>query len=557
MSERRAGLDRLRLLTDWGLALAAVAIASVLVLRAAVSIDSSTDTWWYHLPWAARLGGLLPAERFVFSELLEQRYAGFPVLVEWLQGQLWRLTGRAEAAGFVSLGALGLFVVFLRLRFRVPPQLAFIALIAVPLIQIHATAYHTDLPANLALTAALLLLVPLFAPAGASRRGDLALFVLACGLAAHSKPQLIPAAAAVFAAGLGALALGRLRNPGRGPLIGAGSLAWALGIVLATGAVFSVPLKNAVRFGNPFYPIAVRLGPIALDGPETGYISHDRRLAMLAEYRQAAARATPQRRAKKAAARPVAVAAAPPPPPLDLGAKPSAWAASALELGMEPVLGKGLWNLLSAQDPPLPPRYGGYFGWYMVLHLALLAGLVVARPRSGAVPLALFAGATAAAALLPSSDILRYYLFWPILLVSQNLILLRAAAPASPASERGDWERLVGLMALGAFLLTVYATRAEFFQPRFYSLEDLIERRRDPAVLARVESHPSACLAGERPPRAFLYTELFNPGKTYRLKTGPEAGHGRDEIPATCGAGWTPTVAERDDAGLIPSARGP
>lgn len=543
-------IDRLRRLTDLGLWLAATGILLILLVRAAVSIDTSVDTWWYHLPWAARLAGLMPADAFVFDDFLEQRYAGFPLLWEWLQGQVWRLSGRPESINLLSLGSLLLFLGFLRARFRVPLHLGLLALIAVPLIQIHATAAHVDLPANLALTAALLLLPPLYLAGNANRRLDLLVFLLACALTAHIKLQLIPVVGLVFAVGLGATILAWYREGRRQRHPPTQTLGAILAVALVFTLTFFIPIKNLAIHGNPFYPMALKAGPITFDGPQSTYVSHTDRLRMLLEARSPA----PPVAGREAAPAPAAAASKATESQAHLRAigNPARWAASVFEIGMAPVLGQGLWNLLASQDPPLPPRHGGFFGWYVVLNLLLLAFLIARRFRERVGLLALLSAATLVAAFVPSQQILRYYLFWMILLVSLNLIMLRPAPPQPAASAATDGQRLLGSAALTAFLLVVYATRAEFFQPRFYFLEDLLETRRDPAILSAVERAAPACLAGERPPRFFVYASLFNPGKSYRLKTGPAAGHRSDEIPAACGPGWTPVIASREDAGLLP-----
>lgn len=544
--------ERLRLLTDLGLWLAAAGILLVLVVRAAVSIDSSHDAWWYHLPWAARLAGLMPADAFVFDDFLEQRYAGFPVLWEWLQGWAWRLTGRPEAANLLSLASLLVFIGFLRARFRVPPQLALLALVAVPLVQIHATAAQVDLPANLALSAALLLLPGLFAASSSTRRLDLALLALACAVTAHAKLQLIPVVALVFAAGALAAALARRREAKTSRPGAARTAAVMLGFALVSVVVFAVPLKNLAIHGNPFYPIQLKVGPIELPGPQAHYLSHTDRLRLLVQARSPAPPAAPSPDSPPR----IAASAERKGPrlsdPMSGIGNPVGWLASVLEIGMEPVLGRGLWNQLSAQDPPLPPRHGGFFGWYVLANLMLFAVLALRRPREHAGMLALLAITSLVAALLPNQHILRYYMFWMLLLVSLNLTLL-APGPAATGKFLADGRRLFGVLGLASFLLVVYATRAEFVQPRFYFAEDLIETRRDPAVLAEVERAAPACLAGERPPRVFLYASLFNPGTEYRLKSGPAAGHHVDEIPDACGEGWTPVIATREDAGLLPA----
>ncbi len=538
------GLDLARKLVDYGLILAALGILLALALRAAVSIDGSHDTWWYHLPWAARLAGLMPADGYTFDAATEARYAGFPVLMHWIQGQLWSLAGRAESANFLALGSLAVFALFLRLRFKVPLQLTLLALLAVPLIQIHSTAAYVDLPANLALTAAILMLLPLYSRDAPLTPGDVTICILACAVTAHSKLQLTPVVALVLAGGIGALVLRWLRLPSRPPLSGGRVLAASLAVALIAAAVLAVPLRNLVLYGNPAYPFALKIGPWTLNGPEGIQERHDALLRDLMAARSPGPATAP--------AAPAQSQAPPAERSLPMGTDPLAWAYSVLEIGMEPLSGRGQWSIAGGQRPPLPERYGGFFGWYVVYNLILLAALVARRRTERAEILTLFLAASLVASLMPAQVFLRYYMFWMILLVSLNLILLRPAGPAGATGTLGDGQRALGLVALGAFLLAVYATGADYVRPRFYFLEDLIAHRRDPQILAQVAGHPSSCLVGEQAPRVFLYAPLFNPGTQYRLKMGPVAGERPERVAQACGPGWTPVVAERPDAGLLP-----
>ena len=96
---------------------------------------------------------MLDARSFTFSAENQARYEGFPLFAELLQGALWRITGHVSATNFrVALAALFVLPAFLWRVFRVPPGLALIAFLAIPLVQIHATSSYVDLPANACVT---------------------------------------------------------------------------------------------------------------------------------------------------------------------------------------------------------------------------------------------------------------------------------------------------------------------------------------------------------------------------------------------------------------------
>src|SRR5262249_28219842 len=136
-------------------AIAAVLAAS-LVVAGWHDVSQGYDVWYYHLPFAARLTGLMDAASYAFSSENQARFDGFPLLAEFLQGAIWRVTGHIEATSFVSAGALFGLVLFLWKLFAIPPHLSFLALFAIPLVHIHATAGYVDLPANACATMLLL-----------------------------------------------------------------------------------------------------------------------------------------------------------------------------------------------------------------------------------------------------------------------------------------------------------------------------------------------------------------------------------------------------------------
>ena len=82
------------------IALRSLAVVTTLsILSAALhDVSQAWDSGYYHLPFAARLAGILRPEDFVFHPANTARFAGFPLLGERLQGLLWRASGRPECA---------------------------------------------------------------------------------------------------------------------------------------------------------------------------------------------------------------------------------------------------------------------------------------------------------------------------------------------------------------------------------------------------------------------------------------------------------------------------
>src|SRR5664279_1626941 len=96
------------------LVVAASLLSLSILLKAVFDFDTQWDSLWYHLPFAARLWGTVSESSVRFSPLLENRYAGFPLLAEYLQGLAWYVTGRPESANLVAFLSLAVYLLFLK-----------------------------------------------------------------------------------------------------------------------------------------------------------------------------------------------------------------------------------------------------------------------------------------------------------------------------------------------------------------------------------------------------------------------------------------------------------
>jgi hypothetical protein len=348
---------------DHALRVVAIALAASLAVAAWHDVSKAWDTWAYHLPFAARMLGIVGPDAYVFSPDNAQRYAGFPLFAELLQGLFWKITGRPECATFVALFSLFGLVAYLKRAFAIAPHVAFIALLAIPLVQIHATQCYVDLPANVGLTVLILLVHRAWVDPGPPRV-RLLIGAAACAIAtANSKFQLVPlvlvASAALFA---------RTFRDRKSLLV----------FAVALPLVFATPIKNFVVHGNPVWPVELGFG---LPYAETRYES--------APYW------------------------------LEHAPRPARFLLSIVEWNVD------RWSVDQWTPPEHPAkRMGGFFGAYVI---AGLAGLALAawkkRTRETKVALSVFGGATLVVSLLPQSHELRYYLFWMLLLVASNLVL--------------------------------------------------------------------------------------------------------------------------------------
>ncbi len=446
---RGAAIDRALL------GVAAIVFASALA-AAVHDMSQAWDVGYYHLPFAARLAGILPRESFVFHTANEARFAGFPLLGERLQGLVWRITGRPECANLVAFAAVPLLAWFLRARFAVPWYLTVLALFAVPLVQAHSTCAYVDLPANAAASVVILLAIESVASRAAPTARTIALALFAAAIAANMKALLHPIVAlAIVVLAARVLAVRAWRT--------------LIAIAIVLPIVFATPLANLATHGNPYYPVRLSIAGHALPGVEAAYDSS--------------------------------------PPWLEHVARPVRFACSLAELRIRPMSDERRWTV----DQWMPDetggnRMGGFFGAYVLANLGLLAWRAWRdRSREARVACAGFAVTTIVVACMPQSHELRYYMCWMIVLVAINLWLACRAREHAP--------RVFGAVAFVAMAIVLLSTRAAYVTPTGSRLEALLARKVDARLIDAIRDGERVCVVRE--PWNLLWAAPFHAPKRY------------------------------------------
>jgi hypothetical protein len=457
-------------LIDRALGAAAAIVVLSMLVTALHDVSQAWDSGYYHLPFAARLVGILPPRAFVFHPANAARFEGFPLLGERLEGLLWRATGRPEGANLVSFGSLLLFALFLRRRFAVPLQLTTLALLAVPLVHTHAPSAYVDLPANIALSVTVLLTIQSFASPAPVTALTLAGAGASAAVAANMKALLHPIVALSLVALAARALLPRARDlppqdARRRTLVTVCAIAVFLPLIFAT------PLANLAAHGNPYYPVRMSLLGHALPGTEDAYASS--------------------------------------PPWLAGASRPLRFVCSLLEIGIRPLTDEHRWTV----DQWMPDesggnRMGGFFGAYVVLNVALLVwrALCDRSPESRAAGIG-FAALTVAVSLMPQSHELRYYLSWMIVLVALNVWL------ASRPESRRIGARGVGVVAAVALGIVIGSTRGAYVLPLGSTFDALVRAKVDPRALAGVKDGERVCV--RREPWNLVFSSVFHPPRTY------------------------------------------
>ena len=366
---------------------------AVILTKSITDLDLTWDSLNYHLPFAARRAGLIPAEVYQFQNWLEDCYKGIPAVPYYIYGFLWRVSRNINTPNIVSGLAFAGYCFFVARTFRAPLTMAAIAFAAIPAIQLNLSSVYTDLVTNVCFAGGLvlvtLILVERKQPLLWRTLGALA-FV---SVSANFKVQFM-ALGGMFVA-VFAIILFMVKDDGK-------RLLWVLGDELKRASLpvkallpilvlccYASALKNTIFYHNPLFPVGVSvMGHHVLPGITAADVYHEPRY-------------------------------------LDGSPEIIQWTLSVLEylsLGFRATpysLGQGG---VAADSQGL--RMGGYCAAFVLYNL----GIFVWATLGGRTPReALFGGfliLTLMVAFLPSAHELRYYSFWMLYLVTMNIALL-------------------------------------------------------------------------------------------------------------------------------------
>ncbi len=490
---RRLGIETI-------LTLMAIALTISIFLKVILDVDNNYDPGWYHLPFAARLGGILPREVFTGDEKwFEPRFDGFPLLAHTLQGFFWRITGRIQSTNLVSFCAIVGYFGFLKVWFKVPLYLSAIALFSIPLVLTHASTSFVDLLANIGASILVMMTYRFYTNQQLPTKGDLLMAFIGAAIAANTKTQMQPLILIIsLFTGLRLLWLDRHK-------IGIKQLfkLLPLGAIAAT-IIFATPVKNTVLYGNPLYPIKVTVGGVVLNHKLS-------------------------------------------PEAYDGGNRQLNWITSVLEIDAPLKWTPDQWSNEIERN-----RRGGFFGLFVVFNLLLLGGfwlrevvqnkyLLLKKTETRASRLetpnhhhAIEARMALLTAIImsivplnfPQSHELRYFIYWMICLVSLNLYLV-----SLPKNRQllGRWlkPKYMGLVYTIFLAIVLSKTDYLYVKPSGFTLDKYVAFGVKQEYLNQIKPNEQVCLIsmhigedvqGEDTAAlkyAFLYSSYFHPEIDY------------------------------------------
>ncbi len=451
--------------------LAAIIVILSMFFKSLIDVDRSYDSWWYHLPFAARIWGIVPVTSYAFQDFLEARYHGFPLLAQFLQGFFWVVFQRVQAANLVSFLSLIIYFYFLKFYFCIPLYLSAIALLAVPLIQIHATSCYVDLPANVCLSILILMTYLLYTQKNFLTKRNLFVIFLAASGTANIKMQLIPVVFLILCA-IGFKLIWLCFKQIQAKTIQSKRLLTIVPTILLAGLlIFASPIKNIVFYGNPFYPLRIEIMGIVLN------------------HKEALPKDTPDY--------------------LKNASKPQRWAYSVLEINSAP------WSIDQGSKNPSQHRMGGFFGAYVIFNLLLFSYICYRyRRRETLIAVILVIIMSLVAAFMPQSHELRYYMFWMISLVSLNLYLVSHLERSPKILKWIDSKNLGAICILFLALVMFQIRNPSAVKPTFYTFEKHLERHVDFELVKNISPGQQVCIISVTP-NDFLYASKFHPQLNY------------------------------------------
>lgn len=476
MQKLKKGNDNI---IDYAFAIAAITLLISLFLKAIFDMDTNYDVGWYHLPFAARIWGIISEASFTAGTKVEDRFDGFPLLAHFFQGFLWKITGRIEATRLVGYFSVVIYLFFLRSFFKVPLFVSTIAIFTIPAVLTHAPGGFVDLPGNIGVAVALMLLYVFFRESRMPTKKELLTLVLGAAVAANTKPQLQPLVFVIFWVTIARLTWLYFKYQF------SDQFSWKRAIFMATltsALIFATPIKNTVLYGNPFYPIRVEMfGKV---------LNH---------------KAMPQTYSE--------------------GERPQKWLRSILEINT-PQWSVDQFN--RTNNPKYLDRAGGFFGAYMLFNLALISILAIyqqlgnKKTLNAPIALAMMLFLSLFCSNFPQSHELRYFMFWAIVLVSLNLSLV---FNMNWARRKTTYLKSIYLVF---FIMMCVKIESFYLKPDWRYLNRYLNTVVDKEVLEQISPTEENCLISFHGDElkssvpiqyAFYYNAYFHPeiGKEYKI----------------------------------------
>ena len=460
------------------LAIPVACLLLALLRRAWLDIDTAWDSLAYHMPFAAYRAGIISFSQYRVLPGIETYYRSFPVLTDYLQGWLWKLTSRPAATNLAAYIAMLVLIGYLWRAYHLPVTDTTISFLAIPVVVIQSTSSYIDLLTNCAMTVLVLYLFRAALWPARFKVRDLLGACCAFAIAANCKLPFVPLGTIALIALVIILCVSRKelgliqRKVDRASA--SFRIAYLGAILVALSLAYYKPVQNWREFGNPMYPVALNAagiklpGTIESEGTTPAYLRGEPKMLVwalsVAEYNAFDTRS----------------------PFWTNGQGDVQWTSPAF-------------------------RMGGYFGAFVFLNVFWFLFLQHRlKDRFGWRPLVFVAVMTAITALLPASHELRYYVYWMLCFVAINLILITHGL-------RGDERFNIRLFflagAASCLAFGILSNGGTYLKRTGAEPDRLVEGLGIAKKLSdmNLREGETVCVTG-KDPLTFLYSPVFNPG---------------------------------------------
>ncbi|NES82024.1 MAG: hypothetical protein F6K10_11800 [Moorea sp. SIO2B7] len=442
------------------------------------------DAFMYHMPFAARIWGIITSEQYTFEFFTEHRFKGLPLLAHFLQGFFWVIFQRPEATNLVCFFSLIILLLFLRFYLQIPFYISTIALLAVPMVHMHAGRSYIDLVVNVCISILILMTYLLYTNKLVfSKKNLLVIFLSAVG-GANIKHQAIPVVFIILCFIFQQLFVNYWQKEENNKTNLIRLFKLFICCSLASVLIFATSVKNILIYKNPFYPVKVEIAGIVLNHTEAPPDFMHENIRKF-------------------------------PPPIR-------WARSVLEINAFDKRRPWHWTLamdfISWDQETF--GVGGYFGGYVIFNLLLFIYLCwKISNRETKVAAILMIIMSLLVSIMPQSYELRYHMYWMIVLVSINAYLVSRLEQNSSSKQK-----IVNLKNLGfvaAAFMIVFMNKTKYFYtiPKFSSLSEHIQQEYvvEQKIFNQIKDGDKICLVGKSP-HAFFYNSYFHPPANYYIQ---------------------------------------
>lgn len=457
----------------------------VLLLIVLVSISRpllSYDTWYYHLSFSSYLLDIGNGkDAFIMAPSVNYRLMGFPLFSELIQGILWKYSGYINSITLINSVTLLSFILCLNRFLKINLFLLVAGLLSMPVIGIHAISSYNDLFSGLLIASQFILSAYLYKNNITNRKQNnnfnykIALMIYCIVTIFAGNTKFMSWAISIFISLSLILVILFKTKLKRIRLV----VVIFFIMILASSTI----IKNIIKYDNPFYPINYKIPLI-----NTKLKGHEKQFESYPGYANS----------------------------LGVLKRPVYFFLSITEIDWFIRDVKSKYNIDSnTGDNPgkyQRARTGGLWGIYILVNILIFTYCIVTIKRKSLNTasyekylISMFLALSLVTSFMPQSHQVRYYLYWPILLVFFNLYMLTLIL------HKNVMYWAVGIFYISSMicshtLLNVKGYKLNPYPLRIYN-KSYFRSHLNKDILSILDKNKNICLNSKFNPHQFKYSQ--------------------------------------------------